>query len=131
MSQPMNSTRRIALLLFCSTSLIGCASTPLAQPAWPETITYERLDLSDIDTLSIQTYALADPALLERLNDSSRTLTRAYPVKGPTGHGSVLGTTVYYIAPDNQFYFQSPCLMGHNDGVIGPFPGDPRAVLAP
>lgn len=122
----------LVLLLTCPAGF-GCVSArdASAEPDWPKTISYHRLELSDRDELARQSYALHTQALRERLGDPKQTRTREYRgIKGPTGHGGLFGTTVYYVVNHNQFYFHSDCGQGHNDGIIGPFEGDPRIVLA-
>ena len=112
------------LLAFC---MMGCATSP----DWPEAISYERLDLSDRSELMTQSYTIPPRELHDQLGDPEQTLTRQYPIQGPTGHGSFMGTTVYYVVADDQFYFHSDCGQGHYDGYVGPFDGDPRVVLRP
>ena len=42
-------------------------------------------------------------------------------------HGS--GTYVYYLPDEDAFYLWGDDYMGHIDGMVGPFRGDPRCIL--
>lgn len=93
------------------------------QTTWPEKITFERLELTKSHYK--QSYSTKKPAFL---TEKVKYETKMYNVEGPTGHG--LYTTVYYLTESDEFYLHSDCEMGHADGFIGPFKGNPKEVLA-
>jgi hypothetical protein len=128
---------RLGLVLALAAAACGRASPgPVARDAgvsrpsaprssWPERLVYDRLAL-DRATIARQSYRLVPPAFDPR---DPRLLRRHYWQPGPNGHG--LGTEVVYLPHAAQFYLRSDCFQGHHDGFLGPFPGDPRRVLAP
>ena len=112
----------------------GADDTNTPQPSentnteWPEPPTFAQLDLTDKEALRQQSFSL-DPPDFD--TNGPNVLTKFYRgVAGPTGHGSLMGTTVYYVKDRDVFYFRSDCGQNHYDGFIGPFRGDPREILA-
>lgn len=91
--------------------------------SWPELITFDNVEIKKIHYK--QSYNPEKPAFLE---EKVKVETKMYPVEGPTGHGHY--TTVYYLPKKDEFYIHSDCGMGHADGFLGPFPGNPKAILA-
>ena len=113
----------LALPIFLSVQS-NSASIQQDQPSsWPEKITFEKLELTKSHYK--QSYETKKPAFL---TEKVKYETKMYNVEGPTGHG--LYTTIYYLIESDEFYIHSDCEMGHADGFIGPFKGNPKEVLA-
>lgn len=91
--------------------------------AWPEKISFEKLELNKSHYK--QSYDSKKP---EFLTEKVKYETKMYNMEGPTGHG--LYTTIYYLVEQDEFYVHSDCEMGHPDGFIGPFKGNPKELLA-
>jgi len=45
------------------------------------------------------------------------------------GHYFATGTYVYFLPTESLFYLYGDDHMGHHDGMVGPFAGDPRIIL--
>jgi hypothetical protein len=95
----------------------------LQASTWPETITFDKLTVKKEHFK--QSYNTKKPLFL---TEKVKIETKMYNTEGPTGHG--LYTTVYYLFEQEVFYIHSDCEMGHADGFIGPFKGNPKQLLA-
>jgi hypothetical protein len=59
----------------------------------------------------------------------SDVLMHRYRYVGVNGHYPMTGTYVFFLPKRDVFYLWGDCAMNHFDLVLGPFGGDPRAVL--
>lgn len=102
-------------------------ATP-GQDGWPTTLYYPRLGIP-MERLRRQ----ATTGSADGIDFSAPDLVVAhYPlVTGPTAHGAAGGTEVFWVQARGVFFLRSDCQGQHKDGYLGPFPGDPRQVLAP
>ncbi len=96
---------------------------PIA-PDWPARISFARLG---VPMEELQRQQWGSRPLPHRLRGEG-VHVQSYGGPGPSGHGLV--TTVYFVVAARVFYLHSNCGQGHMDGILGPFQGDPREVLA-
>lgn len=109
--------------LLLSVQLVSVSLQQTEPAVWPDAIVYDKLEITKSHYK--QSY---DPTKPEFFLEKIKVETKMYPVEGPTGHGLI--TTVYFLVEQEEFYIQSECEMGHADGFLGPFPGNPKVVLA-
>ena len=113
----------LALPLLIAAQIAPESPEQIEPVSWPELITFDQLAIQKEHYK--QSYNTEKPGFLE---EKVKVETKMYPVEGPTGHG--LYTTIYYLPAKDVFYLQSDCEMGHADGFLGPFAGNPKMVLA-
>jgi hypothetical protein len=133
--------------LMAGIGLVQCSSNPT--PEWP--ILGNESRRFDIDPNLLQTVdsgntpAYIDPyfspempwQFYERVEypnlDSgivrSDVMLRHYRYVTVAGHYHGTGTYVYYLPREDIFYLWGDDFMGHHDGIVGPFQGDPRIIL--
>lgn len=109
--------------LFLSAQMVSVSLQQTEPAVWPHAIVYDKLEITK-DHYK-QSYSAVKP---EFLVEKIKVETKMYPVEGPTGHGLI--TTVYFLVEQDEFYIQSDCEMGHADGFLGPFKGNPKVILA-
>lgn len=109
--------------LFISAQYISVCLQQNEPSDWPELISFEKLELRKEHYK--QSYNSTKPEFLEH---KIKVETKMYNIEGPTGHG--LYTTVYYLPNADEFWVHSDCEMGHADGFLGPFKGNPKVLLA-
>ena len=141
--------RRIALLVWVL--MVGCTSRTVADARieWPPlgaACAWVNVDLSLLDPArEIASVRSLDPSRSGELpiafyeewssaNPESGELRPGiimhhYETMTVAGHYFATGTYVYYLERDGVFYLWGDDMMGHFDGMVGPFSGDPRRML--
>jgi hypothetical protein len=76
-----------------------------------------------------QFYEQVDYPNLEAGIVRSDVILRQYRHVTVAGHYHGTGTYVYYLPRENIFYLWGDDFMGHHDGMVGPFRGEPRIIL--
>lgn len=94
---------------------------------WPSELYYHRLTMPVEQMRSLATRGTARGFNLL----GAGVVRKHYDQTGPTAHGAVNGTDVFWVPEQNVFFLRSDCDGHHVDGYIGPFEGDPRVVLEP
>ena len=74
---------------------------------------YEQLEYPNLDEGSLR----------------SDVMSHHYRYVTVAGHYHGTGTYIYYLPRENVFYLWGDDFMGHHDGMVGPFIGDPRIIL--
>ena len=59
----------------------------------------------------------------------SDVISHHYRYVTVAGHYHGTGTYIYYLSRENIFFLWGDDFMGHHDGMVGPFQGDPRIIL--
>jgi hypothetical protein len=59
----------------------------------------------------------------------SGVISHHYRYMTVADHYQGTGTYVYYLPRESIFYLWGDDFMGHHDGMVGPFQGDPRIIL--
>jgi hypothetical protein len=122
----------------CSASNSVPASWPDLGPAWPdEGWMPVAIDLSALDPLpGAVTDHGAGSSPTERqirdARDAGELLEQHYPQARlfASYESTSAGVRVVYFENEDRFFLQEDHMMGHYDGFIGPFHGDPRLILA-
>ena len=146
-----NLAATIALPLLPALFLLvaSCQSKPLNDPEWPTlgseeaTFNIDPQLLPTPGTPGLRTYTdpyfspltpshfyqeLSYPDLLEGKLVRG-VIVYHYPYVTVAGHYRGSGTYVYYLPRQSLFYLYGDDYMDHNDGMVGPFDGDPRITL--
>lgn len=92
-----------------------------------ETPTY--LDPFSSPEFPWQFYETVDFADLEEGVLRPGVVSHHYPHVTVAGHYRATGTYVFHLVEEDLFYLWGDDMAGHNDGMVGPFQGDPRNVL--
>ncbi len=120
---PWPITSAVGLVLVAA--LIKNVVVPDPNVAWPEKLRWDSiLPLTPEQAKQVWWNPRWRPA--HDLN-AKGALRHSYFQRGPNGHG--IATEVTYLPADDVFYINPNCVMGHVDGVLGPFAGDPRVLL--
>lgn len=125
------------LALAALLALAGCSEKKSAAPAarapsvdsegWPTALYFHRLQMPQEQLRRQATQGTAPGYNLM----GAGVIKKHYDQIGPTAHGAVNGTDVFWIPDKGVFFLRSDCGGHHVDGYIGPFQGDPRVVLEP
>ena len=133
--------------LIIGLGLVQCSSNPT--PEWPILGNGSRRFDIDPDLLQLvvsdHTPAYTDPyfspempwQFYEQVEYSkldagivrSDVISHHYRYMTVAGHYHGTGTYIYYLPRENIFYLWGDDYMGHHDGMVGPFQGDPRIIL--
>lgn len=122
----------------CSASNSDPAAWPDLGPAWPdEGLMPVVIDISALDPLpgAVTDHGAGSSATERRIRDArdaGELLEQRYPQARLFASyvSTSAGVRVVYFERDDLFFLQEDHMMGHYDGFIGPFRGDPRLILA-
>jgi len=105
----------------------------LAFRHWPENVSFRSLD-TGFGPLTGEHpkyvyYSYPREQCVDARYDHNRSMVVArYEAAIPVGHRGRY-TDIHYLPDDGVYFLRSDCGMGHFDGYLGPYYGDPRKVL--